>query len=105
MKLDELADMIPANGQQKVSQLRRNQPPAGGLSERMLDDRAQAAADWLRGYMHCLADQGKITEAQFAVLWHEISNELCPETCEQCGTRTKPIERRLCPICAGDDEL
>lgn len=105
MKLDELADMIPANGQQKVSQLRRNQPPAGGLSERMLEDRAQAAADWLRGYMHCLADQGKITEAQFAVLWHEISVTLLPEHCEECGTRTKPIERRLCPICAGDDEL
>lgn len=105
MTLDDLAAMIPANGKQKVSQLRHNQPPAGGLSERMLDDRAQAAANWLRGYMHCLSDQGKITEAQFSTLWHEISAALSPEACDECGTPTRPIERRLCSFCAGDDPL
>lgn len=76
MTLDDLAAMIPQNGAQKVGQLRYNQPPAGGLSERQLDQRAQSAADWLRGYMHCLADQGKITEAQFSLLWEAIESEL-----------------------------
>lgn len=105
MTLDQLVAMIPANGQQKISQLRRNQPPAGGLSEKQLDQRAQSAADWLRGYMHCLADQGKITEGQFALLWHEIGAVLCPEECDECGAPTKPSEHRLCPICAGDEPL
>ena len=99
MTLDQLAAMIPANGQVKVSQLRRNQPPAGGLSERELERRAQSAADWVRGYMHCLADQGKLTEAQFALLWREIETTLYPEECEECGAPTSPIEHRLCSVC------
>ena len=79
MTLEQLAELIPnGNGPMKIRYLRRIQPPAGGLSEKQLDQRAQSAADWLRGYMHCLADQGKITEAQFSLLWEAIESELQP---------------------------
>jgi len=76
MTLDELATFIPhGKGAMKLRYLRRQQP-AEGLSAADLEERAHAAASWIRGYAHCLVDHGRISEAEFPALWDEISRAL-----------------------------
>jgi len=87
MTLEELATMTQdGNGALKLGQLKRQQPPAGGLSDAELYQRARAAANWLRGYAHCLADQGRISEADFAALWSEINRLIETESPKRSET-------------------
>lgn len=87
MTLDEFAEMIQdGNGAIKLHQLKRQQPPVGGLSDAELYRRAQSAADWLRGYAHCLADQGRISDDDFAVLWSEIKRLMEVEPSRRSAT-------------------
>jgi len=102
MTLDELAEMTQGgNGAMKLRQLKRQQPPVGGLSDVELYRRAQSAADWLRGYAHCLADQGRISDDDFAALWSEINclmeleSSSLSETLDDLATRSSLVAMHL----------